>query len=345
MKRLFPLEAGHTFSRSFALRSTASLAFALCLASGPLANAQSADDRARQHYDHGVSLYQQGAFKEALSELTQARELSRSYTILLNIGQVRAAMNDFLGAIDAYRQYLNEGGSRLAAAQRKAVQNEINEFESRLATPVVASDVPFAEVFVDSVRIGQTPITLRLNPGDHDLKVAHQDHPAQQRHVVLAPGTHEPISFALRASDKEAPSVKPSPTGLSTTPTSASSSLPVPPPSAPPAKHDSGRVIAWSAVGTLAAGAAVTGVWALFSNHSLAELRDESGTRDHSAMESQATKTRVLAILADGFAASAIGLGVWLTLDKDAFRSKKSGSVPRVQLQAGPGNVSLRARF
>lgn len=358
--------------RSLVMRSTASLAVALCLATSSRAMAQDADVAARKHYEHGVALYQQGKFKESLSDLVQARELSRSYTILLNIGQVRAAMSDFLGAIEAYRQYLNEGGARLTAEQRKAVQGEINDFESRLATPVVASDVPFADVFVDSNRVGQTPIALRLNPGNHELKVVHKDHPAQQRRVALASGTRERIAFELRAPNQAAPVGQPGPgdsnpapssgpaspqspssrtsslAPSSSTPSSSSSPSPSsvgPVPSPPVRKHDTGRTIAWSAVGTLAAGAAVTGVWALFSNHSLTELRDDPPPRDHSAMESQATKTRVLAILADGFAVSAIGLGVWLTLDKDAFRSTKSGSAPGLQLRAGPGNISLRARF
>jgi len=313
-----------------------------------------ADPEARKHYQQGILAYGRGAYKDSLAELTLARELSRSYTILLNIGQVRAAMGDLVGAVEAYRQYLAEGGTHLSSAQRHNAETEITAFQSRLASPVIDSDVAFSDVFVDSVHAGQTPLTLRVNPGNHDLRVSHKDYPEQQRRVTLAEGSRERLSFVLTPTKSPAaspPATKqPSATDSAAAPATAAEPPPrtnLPPSPDTPAKEspDTDRIIAWSAVGTLAAGAAVTGILALQSNHSLAELRNAPQPRDHAAMDSQSTKTRLFATVTDGLLLGAVGLGVWLTLDPHAFSSAKAASAPVLRLRAGLSEVSLSGEF
>lgn len=362
MKRLHSFEPMHRLWCVFARPLAASAAFTICFSRAPLAHADPNDGEARAHYEHGAQLFQRGDFKGALSELSAARALTHSYTILANIGQVRAAMNDYLGAIESYRQYLNEGGARLSADERRDADAKIIEFESHLARPTVASDISTTEIFVDSVRAGQAPLTLRLNPGDHEIKAFHKDQPEQQRRITLGPGTRERITFTFSSSAPVAVPPKPEPDGAG----AAAQPGVSPPPDAPavggvikdqppqlpqhlketPPPTDTGRVIAWAAVGTMAAGATVTGIWALFANHSLSNLRDAPQPRDHSAMESQATKTRVLATVTDGLLLGAAGLGAWLILDRNAFSSaNKTGNSGTLKLHAGMNAVSLSAQF
>jgi len=342
-----------SFSRARSLGSKAITSAALALLSAHSAAAGDEDPEARKHYQLGILAYGRGAYKDSLAELTVARELSHSYTILLNIGQVRAAMGDLVGAVEAYRQYLAEGGTHLSSAQRRSAESEITAFQARVASPVIDSDVAFSDVFVDSVHAGQTPLTLRVNPGNHDLRVSHKDYPEQQRRVTLAEGSHERVSFVLAPTKPPAASPPAASPPAANQPSATDGAAAPPPrvdlPPSPdtPAKQspDTGRIIAWSAVGTLAAGAAVTGILALQSNHSLAELRNAAQPRDHSAMDSQSTKTRLFATVTDGLLLGAVGLGVWLTLDPHVFSSAKAASAPVLRLRAGLSEVSLRAEF
>lgn len=359
MQRLHSFEPMHHLCCAFARRVAASAAFAILVCRAPHARADVNDAEARAHYDRGAQLFQRGDYKGALSELSEARALTHSYTILANIGQVRAAMNDYLGAIESYRQYLNEGGARLSPTQRRDADAKIIEFESRLARPTVVSDMSSTEIFVDSVRSGQAPLTLRLNPGDHEIKAFHRDQPEQQRRLVLGSGTRERIAFTFSVSAPAPVPQNPDPDGArdaaepaAVTPSDAPVVEKGQPPQLPPKLNevppptDTGRIIAWAAVGTLAAGATVTGIWALSANHSLSNLREGPEPRDRSAMESEATKTRVLATVSDGLWAGAAGLGVWLILDRSAFSSiKKTGSSKTLTLRAGLNAVSLSAQF
>lgn len=48
---------------------------------------------------------------------------------------------------------------------------------------------PWAEVFIDSVRVDATPLqdTLRLSPGMHELVLKHPDYPASRQILRIAP--------------------------------------------------------------------------------------------------------------------------------------------------------------
>ncbi len=302
-----------------------SLASALALASGS-ARALDPEAESRAHYERAVKLYAEGAYEASLAEMIRVRELNQSYKILFNIAQVRTAMNDFVGAISGYRQYLQEGGAELSAPRRDAVQKEITALEARVASVRVHSDVPGAEALVDGQKQGVTPLTLTLNPGLHEISVRHgDDGTSKTQNIVLAEGAHEQLSFTLLVEPLATLGSRERPASLPARPRSAMASAREPLDSQPHTEPP--RYAAWAVVGGLAALAAPAGVLALSSQHS------------------DATRARVFAGVCDGLLLGAAGLGLWLALDPSAFRGGRAARSGALVLRASTSELSVAGRF
>src|SRR6187431_3178059 len=135
------------------------IALLVCLNGGTARAADDADREARERYESAVKLYEEGAYDAALVELNRASELRPSYKLYYNIGQVRFAMHDYAAAMDAYRQYLSKGGEQIPPARRDQIQKELNTLVQRVAKLVIETDVPGAEVLIDDVVVGRTPLS------------------------------------------------------------------------------------------------------------------------------------------------------------------------------------------
>jgi hypothetical protein len=342
------------------------IALLVCL-NGSVARADDPDKEARERYENAVKLYDDGAFDAALVELNRAAELRPSYKIYYNIGQVRFAMHDYAAAIDAYRQYLEKGGDKVPAARRDQVQKELASLAQRVAKLTIETDVSGAEVFIDDVSVGMTPLSapVVVNSGIRRVSARHPDYLPQSRRLSIAGGQQDAIKFAL--AERAAAAAEPTPivpNGAPRAPGVASATVAT---SAAPAKvaaspsTASGNAkqpaaaqhvpwVGWALTGAFAAGAAVTGVLALSANSS---LDDERGRLDVSASDvsSKASKVRALATVTDGLAAAALitgGISLWLTLGSssghEAAESKKAG-IGRFKVGFGPGGISMKAAF
>src|SRR5688500_5179247 len=65
------------------------------------------------HFNSGVALYQEQAFRAALVEFERAYEIAPDYRLLYNIGQTKLRLQDYLGAVQSYETYLTEGGASI----------------------------------------------------------------------------------------------------------------------------------------------------------------------------------------------------------------------------------------
>lgn len=342
------------------------IALLICLTSGVARAADDPDREARERYESAVKLYEEGAYDAALVELNRAAELKPSYKIYYNIAQVRFAMHDYAAAMDAYRQYLAKGGDKIPAARRDQVQKELSTLAQRVAKLSVETDVPGAEVFIDDISVGTTPLSapVVINSGIRRVGVRHPDYLPQSRRLSIAGGAQESVKFALADRASAATDVAVLPPGSAANPSAPSSAplAPTPrkaaPSSAPPPPAPSSGATAqhvpwagWALTGAFAAGAAVTGVLALSANSS---LDDDRGQLDVSNQDvtSKAKKVRTLATVTDGLAAAALitgGISLWLTLrSSDApgehLASHRAG-LGSLELGLGPTGISMKAGF
>lgn len=332
-------------------------------------HAEDADREARERYESAVKLYEDGAYDAALVELNRAAELRPSYKLYYNIGQVRFAMHDYAAAMDAYRQYLDKGGDKVPPARREQLKKELDMLAQRVAKLNIETDVAGAEVFIDDVSVGITPLAapVVVNSGIRRVTVRHPDYLPQVRRVNIAGGVQEKVSFALvnGTAAGAAPAAAPAPalpSAAAPAPVSGSASA-VRAPGAPakaapvPAPDESlpGRIDdrhvpwgSWVVTGALAAGATVTGVLALSANSSLSRDRGDLSVSS-SGIDSKASKVRTLAIVTDSLAAAAViagGVSLWLTLSPSRAHEgpDKTAQTP-LKVGVSPSGLGLKGAF
>jgi len=344
--------------------SGALIALFVCLHGGVARAADDADREARERYESAVKLYEEGAYDAALVELNRASELRPSYKIYYNIGQVRFAMHDYAAAMDAYRHYLDEGGDKIPAARREQVQKELNALNQRVAKLVIETDVSGAEVFIDDVSAGFTPLhgPVVVNSGIRRISARHPDYLPQSRKLSIAGGVQDTLRFALTNRNGAAAEAGALPPGGSARP-AATANASAPPtaqaadgkPAVDSAKHGASAHsipwAGWALTGAFAAGATVTGVLALSAN---SKLNDDRGNLDVSSSDvnSQSSKVRTLATVTDCLIAAAVvsgGVSLWLTLrspsEPEAPADSKKAGLKSLQMGFGLNSINMKGAF
>src|ERR1700679_4128277 len=97
-------------------RLVSSLLVAALLAA-PSVHADGTED-ARSHFTHGVELFKEADFRAALIEFQRAYDAAPNYKVLYNLGQTSLELQDYAGALKAFRGYLDGGANQIPAARR-----------------------------------------------------------------------------------------------------------------------------------------------------------------------------------------------------------------------------------
>jgi hypothetical protein len=107
---------------------------------------------------------------------------------LFNIGQVSVQLGRYARAVQALKQYLTLGGKNIAPARVASVQEDLRMLEGRTAHLQISSNVEGAEVLLDDVRIGVTPIegSLLVDAGEHRLTLQKSGYVSRTERLVLA---------------------------------------------------------------------------------------------------------------------------------------------------------------
>jgi hypothetical protein len=285
------------------------LVCAAALPAVPSASAQpsaKALAEARTRYEKGKQLYGEGAFEAALAELQRSYELAPSYKILYNIALVQRARNDFAGALHAYEKYLSDGGKELAASRKQEVQKELDTLKSLVARADIKTNVPDADVSIDDVPAGKSPLNaFVLNPGSHRISATKEGRQAAVKVIKVAGGDSVTVDLDLPEGSSPQPTgtgagtVAPPPTDTGTAPpppTDTGTGTSQPPPLPPPSR---GPVwLGWVVTGALAIGAGVTGGLAVSKAGSHTELRKQPGvTADQ--LDASRRDAKTLAVVTD----------------------------------------------
>ena len=113
---------------------------ALTSAAAPLARAQeTADERARVHFQAGRSYYDEGSYDRALSEFERAYELSQRHMMLLNISSSHERLGRLDGAVESLTRYLELVPD---TADRAVLERRLANLRRRLEAQQAASAPP-----------------------------------------------------------------------------------------------------------------------------------------------------------------------------------------------------------
>lgn len=290
---------------------------------------------ASQRFEKGVSFYRDGEYQAALLEFKRAYELFPNYRVLYNLGQTSRELKDHASALVAFERYLAEG-ENIDAARKRDVEQWIAELRTKVARLRVSTNVPGAEITVDDLLVGTTPLTepILLNAGRRKVSATLSGHVPVQRYIDVAGADAAELSLELVSL------VAPAPTGPARVDTS-------PPPAPKPVESRSPR---WAWVGLASTGAlgvatAILGVRALDSQSELDALLTQRTTTTElddarSQTESFALATDIVGAITLAAAATTVVLFVVETSGGD-----EGAEAGTAQVRLGPGAVYFDGSF
>ena len=126
----------------------------------PARNAASSDrvaQRARQLFDEGVQLANEGRFESARAVFRSAYELQPHPSVLYNIAQCEVRLGDKAGAVATLQRFLETGGREIGERQRQAVQRQLDELRAGLPAEPPASGAPPAPALAELAPSGTGP--------------------------------------------------------------------------------------------------------------------------------------------------------------------------------------------
>jgi hypothetical protein len=312
-------------------------AVALCLALvfvAPLAHAQGAAtpskaqiDEARQRRDRGLKLYEDGAWEAALTEFQRAYDLAPTYKLLYNLALAHRQLNDYAGALRDLGRFLEEGGKDVPAKRRAEIEREMADLKARVATVTVKVNVPGAEITLDDVAIGTSPLAAAVivNSGKRRFAAKKPGFEPATRGISLAGTDVATVELELLETPKAAPPLPPPGEDATTAPK--------------PLVDRPFPWVLWGATGALAVGTGVVGLLTLSSSKTLASDRDSAG-QTRASLDSAHDKTKKLALITDvlGVATLAVGgVALYMTVSKT--------SEPTVEAGVTPGGVTVRGKW
>jgi hypothetical protein len=301
--------------------------FFTVLLSGRAAVAQDKVEEARSHFERGLQLYSEGAFEASLVEFERAYQLAPSYKILYNEARVHRVMNQYAEALTKFQRYLREGGDAIAPERRDEVEKQIEALRPRVATISIKTNVPGADVFVDDVLVGQSPVATAVivNPGQRKISANKRGYLPATRAVRMVGSDAIEVALDLVVLSSGRQADKPRDPG--------------------PRNR---AIIGWTATGALATGAVISGVLALGASASLEDAK-KVPKQEATTLKSANSKLLTLSILTDAFTGAAViagGVSIYLTAKAVAEPDKPSKPKgPEVSLGIGPSSIAVSGRF
>jgi hypothetical protein len=326
-------------------------------------HAQDNRARARTLFGEGVSAYEEGRFREALSAFEQAYRLAPHPTVRVNMANCFEQLGQYVEALFNYKRFLEETEDNADNEQRDEVSLAVARLTPRVGNLVLEVTPHTANVTIDGRSPKRAPGGgFPMVAGVHSLRVTAPGFEPLERAVEVKGGVDTPLSLSLTREALVEP--------LAEVPAEASEEEAAPAQaslSAPrvdePAEPQRSRVLLWSAVGTtvaFAGGFAVTGGLALKAQHdfddAVAVSNDptlDDATRAQARADGLAADDRahLTAMLSDIFLAGTVvagGATLWIWLKDRKARHEQSRSTlragPTVMRHGGAG-FTLGGRF
>jgi tetratricopeptide (TPR) repeat protein len=143
---------------------------------------------ARTHFDRGVEHYSEGNYEAALAEFQRSHELLPTYKLLFNLAQVQIERRDYAAAFELFTDYLRSGGPAIAPERASAVEQELARLKQRIAELDLDVDVQGAQIFVNAVPVGTSPLAepVRVNVGSIFVRVEKAGHSTFEQRLSVA---------------------------------------------------------------------------------------------------------------------------------------------------------------
>jgi hypothetical protein len=277
-------------------------------------------------------LYREGSYEGALAEFRKAYQISPSYRVLYNIAQAQYAIHDFVGARKSLTQYMADGKGEILDDRRAQVAEMSAKLEERIAQLQISTNVAGADIRVDNVSVGTSPLPglVSVNVGARKVSAFKVGAPEAVRMVTVAGKESVKVELqideSIVASAERAPSVSPAVRWTEKTKPRALSLIEKTQP--PVAASRTGLIISLSTTAALAAG---TGVFGYLALNAQKDLKDQVNTYPNTKdnIEDARTRSKNYGYVTDALGAATLisgGIAVYLALSHSGGSAKpKSG--------------------
>lgn len=310
------------------------LAPALTVAPVRDAAAQASAD-AGAHFERGVGFFKDGDYVAAMVEFKKAYELDPNYRVLYNLGQCSRELRDYAAALTSFESYLAQGRTEIDPDRRSRVEGWVGDLRGKVGKLTIATNVEGAEVAVDDVAVGKTPLpaAVVVNAGRRKLTMSKVGYAPLTRIVDVA-GTEDKkldVDMVPLAADAPAPSGGPGPT-------------------TPPETEDGPSPWPWAVVAATAATGTATAILGVLALGKKSDFEETLETYPTSATEVEDARgeARTFAIAADVMAGVTIA-GAAVAIVGFVIEGQKpssSGAAPApVRVLAGPGFTGVTGAF
>lgn len=298
---------------------------------------------AGERFQRGVKFHKDAEYQAALIEFKRAYELAPNYRVLYNLGQTSRELKDHAGALRSFERYLAEGGKEIDAKRRRDVERWVAELRPKVAHVTLSTAPEGAEITVDDVVVGVTPLAepLVLNAGRRKINATLSGHAPVQRFVDVAGSEGVDVALALSPLPPAAPPEAPKVTSPAPPPPKA-------PPAAPPPEEGMSALpwIGLAATGALGVGWGALGVTALGAHSDFEEELDRRTTPQ--AVDDARSRAQTFALVADvvgGVTIAAAALTAVAFAVELGGKGERPAQPAPVSVRIGPGSVGVGGRF
>jgi hypothetical protein len=290
---------------------------------------------AAQRYERGLELYSEGDYGLAVLEFERAYELVPNYRVLYNIGQVRIQLGRYAKARRALEEYLEKGGDEIKPERKQSVKNDLEMLAGRTALLTVSTNEPDAEIVVDSLVVGQSPMAepLLVDAGEHTVEVRKPGYYSKGGQVKLAGREGTTITLEIT----KVPEAKAQPAIVRVE-------------QQPLQRPDRTMMyVGWATTGALAIGAGVFGYLGVTKANDLESMRTDYGVT-RKQLDDTKSSARTLFMVGDilgGAAVIAGGVSLYLTLSGAPSKpvNKEQPSPAKVSVNVLPNQVTVLGTF
>lgn len=328
--------------RSSIRTSALAAALAATLLSAP---AHAADDARKKEaqtlFEMAVKQAESGDSAAALSSFRAAYEKFPSYRVLYNIGKMCSRMGDAPCAVRSYEQYLRDGGAEVTGKRKKEVEAEIKALSRTLARITITSNVEGAEVSIDDVVVGKTPLAapVPIGGGSHKIVLVH-DGAKVDKTITAVAGESTTVALDTKDAKKKE---EPAPSSAAAPETKEPEEPATPSRAKEPEAPRSFPVVPWAVTGTLAAATIVTGILA---SSAYGDYKDKRETypisRDE--LDGAQSSARDLFVLSSVLGVSTVisaGVATYFTFFTTSSTSGPPPSKARIGFAVSPTGLSL----
>ena len=153
----------------------------------------------RKIFEFGNKLYDEGKHQQAEAAYLEAWALKKSYDLAGNLGNLEADMNKPRFAAEYLSYALREFPAGGKPALRDALVKRLGEVSKLVGVLRVTTSKPGAEVFVDGVSVGVSPLPgdVYLDPGTHTIEARLDGFMPVQMTVTAVKGKTDAQELAL----------------------------------------------------------------------------------------------------------------------------------------------------